>query len=68
MTHNDSTIPVSPLYVKSQMEVLVLAKARWDHCKTANFQCTCPKKWAGIRDILSLTQGFCLGGHLHATQ
>ena len=29
----------------------VLVKARWVHCETANFQCTYPKEWAGLRDI-----------------
>jgi hypothetical protein len=38
MTHNDSTIPASPLYVKYQMEVLVLVKAIWDHRKTYSYK------------------------------
>ncbi|HCO93236.1 MAG TPA: hypothetical protein DIU00_04670 [Phycisphaerales bacterium] len=46
MIHNDSTIPVSPLYVKNQMEVLMLVKARWEYCNTVNLQRMLPEKQA----------------------
>ena len=37
--------------VEKKMAIIVLVKARLDHRKTANSQCTYPKKWVGVRDI-----------------